>query len=249
MPTALVTNATDFAGPPAVDALLQASLTVVAHDRGFADPAIRDRFLRERSGVELLSEAEPEALIAAMGEAHPDFDILVSNDHFPALLKPIEETGPEEPGATLDAVFLRPFRLIRAAVPRFKARRHGRIVAVTSCRTNLPMPGGSVPDAARAAMNALVRSLSVELAPFGIPVNAVAPNFLYSEAYFPRAVFLDSEAGQSFVQQVVPAGRLGEPAEVGEVIRFLATNTASFLTGAVIDFAGGWPAAPLPPRP
>jgi NAD(P)-dependent dehydrogenase (short-subunit alcohol dehydrogenase family) len=49
---------------------------------------------------------------------------------------------------------------------------------VTSCRTELPLPGGAIPDIARAGANALVKSLSLELAPFGIPVNAIAPNYL-----------------------------------------------------------------------
>lgn len=49
------------------------------------------------------------------------------------------------------------------------------------------------------------------------------------------------------MQRNVPAGRLGKPDEIGEVIRFLATTEARFLTGALIDFSGGWPAAPARP--
>jgi 3-oxoacyl-[acyl-carrier protein] reductase len=104
-----------------------------------------------------------------------------------------------------------------------------------------------MPDIARAGANALVRSLSLELAPHGIPVNAIAPNYLYSETYFPRARFIDDAAGRNFVRQVVPAGRLARPEEVGELARYLATMQGTFLTGAVIDFSGGWPAAPERP--
>jgi len=101
--------------------------------------------------------------------------------------------------------------------------------------------------AARAAANALVISLSIELAPHGIPVNAIAPNYLYSETYYPRSRFVDDAAGRAYVAQVVPAGRLGQPEEIGELIRYLATMDGTFLTGAVIDFAGGWPVAtPFP---
>ena len=67
---------------------------------------------------------------------------------------------------------------------------------ITSNRTRLPLPGGAIPDAARAGLNALVKSLSLELAPHGIPVNAIAPNYLYSETYFPRARFIDDPAGR-----------------------------------------------------
>jgi 3-oxoacyl-[acyl-carrier protein] reductase len=61
-------------------------------------------------------------------------------------------------------------------------------------------------------------------------------------------VFIDDPAGRAFVEASVPAGRLGEPAEVGEVVCFLATTKARFLTGAVIDFSGGWPASPVRPK-
>jgi 3-oxoacyl-[acyl-carrier protein] reductase len=142
----------------------------------------------------------------------------------------------------------RPFRLMQAAIPRLRAQGGGNVVMITSCRTQLPMAGGAIPDMCRAAENALVRSLAIELAPANIAVNAIAPNFLYSEAYYPRAVFIDDPVGRAFVEASVPAGRLGEPAEVGDVVRFLATTKARFLTGAVIDFSGGWPASPVRPK-
>jgi NAD(P)-dependent dehydrogenase (short-subunit alcohol dehydrogenase family) len=78
-------------------------------------------------------------------------------------------------------------------------------------------------------------------------VNAIAPNFLYSEAYFPRAVFVDEPRGRAYVESTVPVQRLGHPSEIGELIAYLATTPSRFLTGSIIDFAGGWPAAQ--PRP
>ena len=66
------------------------------------------------------------------------------------------------------------------------------------------------------------------MAPFGIPVNAIAPNYLYSEAYFPKAKFIDHPIGRDFIREVVPAGRLGEPEEIGELISYLANMKGSF---------------------
>jgi NAD(P)-dependent dehydrogenase (short-subunit alcohol dehydrogenase family) len=109
------------------------------------------------------------------------------------------------------------------------------------------LQGGAIPDIARAAANALIKSLSLELAPHGIPVNAIAPNFLYSETYYPKAVFVESVEGRAYVEQTVPVKRLAEPREIGELIHYLATMKGTFMTGAFIDFSGGWPAAPQRP--
>lgn len=79
--------------------------------------------------------------------------------------------------------------------------------------------------------------------------QAIAPNDLYSEAYYPRARYVDDAAGHAYIEQVVPAGRLARPEEIGELIGYLATMQGSFMTGAIIDFSGGWPVALAPPRP
>ena len=245
--TALVTNASDYAGPPAVDALAEAGFRVLVQDATFADDAAWDRFATNRPGAERLSAAEPASAAAEAWQRAGRIDAIVSNDHHPAIATP---AGTAELGAlrqSFEVLVAQPFALMQAAVPRLKGQGGGNVVMITSCRTLLPMPGSAIPDMCRAAENALVRSLAVDLAPAGIAVNAVAPNFLYSEAYYPRAVFIEDPAGQAFVAQSVPAGRLGEPAEIGELILFLATTEARFLTGAIIDFSGGWPASP--PRP
>ncbi len=171
----------------------------------------------------------------------------MSNDHFPALSIPTSQASLEQLRQTLEKLVVDPFALLKAAIPRFRAQGGGNVVMITSCRTHAPMQGGAIPDAARAAGNALVRSLAIELAPFSIAVNAVAPNFLYSEAYYPRATFIDDTNGRDYVSSLVPVGRLGEPEEIGELICFLASTASRFLTGAIVDFSGGWPATKTRP--
>lgn len=72
-----------------------------------------------------------------------------------------------------------------------------------------------------------LKSLSLELAPHGTPVNATAPKFLDSETYFPRARFIPDPAGREFVARSVPIGRLARPEALGEVNRFPATLAAA----------------------
>ncbi len=246
-PTALLTHATSFVGPPALQALLARGFRVLAHDPAFTDPGARAAFEHAHPGAEAMPEQDPAALVEAAWAAAPRIDALLSNDTFPALHGPIADASIDDLRATLEALVVAPFRLVQAAIPRLRGQGEGRVILVTSCRTALPMPGGAIPDAARAAANALVRSLAIELAPAGIPVNAIAPNYLASEAYFPRARFVDDPAGRAFIASQVPAGRLGEPDEVGELVAYLATMRGRFHTGTIIPFSGGWPAAP--PRP
>jgi 3-oxoacyl-[acyl-carrier protein] reductase len=88
---------------------------------------------------------------------------------------------------------------------------------------------------------------ALAFAPHHIPVNAIAPNCLYSETCYPKALFVDSAAGRAYIEQTVPAGRPAQPEEIGELIAYLATMQGTFMNGAIIDFSGGWAAATQAP--
>lgn len=246
-PFALVTHAAGYAGPPAVAALLDAGFHVLTHDEGFADAEAWMRYRADRAHLEPLDAPDPEAVVASAMARASKLQVIVSNDHYPAPA----HSPDAAPVSALHDNYARlvewPFRLIQAALPYLRAAGGANIVMITSNRTRLPLSGGAFPDAARAAANAMVRSLAVDCAADGIVVNAVAPNFLYSEAYYPKALFRESGPGRDYVRQNVPVGRLADPAEIGEVIAFLATVNTRFLTGAVIDFSGGWPFGPARP--
>lgn len=245
--SALVTNATGFAGPPAVAALREAGFRVLAHDAAFADASAWEAFRAGRDCMEPISERRPEAVIAHAMALTPRLCALVSNDHYPAPSMPVETAPACELDANFEKLVAFPFRLVQAAIPHLADSAPANIVMITSNRTKLPLAGAAFADAARAGANALVRSLAIDCAKHAVTVNAVAPNFLYSETYFPRAVFQDSETGRDFVRAQVPVGRLADPHEIGELIVFLATAKSRFLTGAVVDFSGGWPhGAPRP---
>ncbi|TGY87542.1 SDR family oxidoreductase [Marinicauda algicola] len=245
--TVLVTNASGYAGPGAVGALLEAGFRVLAHDASFGDPASWRAFAGERENLEPLSETEPEAVVSAAFERADRLDAIVSNDHHPAPSRPPGSAPIEALRDNQYKLVEFPFRLIRAALPSLRAQGGANVVMITSNRDRLPLQGGAFPDATRAAANALVRSLAVDLAPDRITVNAVAPNFLYSEQFYPAAFYKRSEAGRDYVRRSVATGQLAEPEEIGELIVFLASAKTRFLTGAVIDFSGGWPFGP--PRP
>ena len=245
--TALVTNATQYAGEPAVQALLADGYTVLAQDTSFANQSSANDYATKFPGVLCTAKQDPIALAKAAAETLGDIRVLISNDTYPAVHTPVDDGDVDALRATLDALVIYPYRLMQAILPKLKAQNKANIVFITSCRTELPLLGGAIPDAARAAANALVKSLSIELAPFGIPVNAIGPNYLYSEAYFPKAKFIDDPIGRNFIEQVVPVGRLGKPEELGELILYLANMQGCFHTGSIIPFSGAWPAAPQRP--
>ena len=170
-----------------------------------------------------------------------DVDAVVSNDVHPITRAPIGEIAPDDLRNTFESVFMFPVQLTQLLLPGMKARRSGSFVFVTSARPLRPEPGFAVPTSIRAGATAFALALSREVASFGIQVNVVAPNYLYSEMYYPRARFIDDPQGREQIAAVVPMGRLGTPEEVGELIAFLASGRSGFVTGQVIHFTGGWP--------
>jgi 3-oxoacyl-[acyl-carrier protein] reductase len=246
-PIALITNVLHFAGPPAVQALRDAGFRIAAHDRAFASVEARNNFYPEDADVAALAAQDPEEIVSQAWALGNRLDVLVSNDAFRAIHGVVADASIDDLKETLDRLIVFPFALAKAAIPRLKRSGRPRVVMITSNRTRLPQPGGGIPDIARAGGNALARSLSIELAPYRIPVNAIAPNFLYSETYYPRARFIEDPKGREYVERTVPVARLGFPEEIGELVRYLATMQSEFLTGSIIDFSGGWPAGS--PRP
>jgi NAD(P)-dependent dehydrogenase (short-subunit alcohol dehydrogenase family) len=246
-PVALITNACEFAGPPAVEALVRAGFQVVVHDVSFAARQARDDYQRAHPEVVVLADQKPAEIVESAWAVSSRLDVLVSNDAYRPIHGAIEAAEMESLQSTLDRLVVFPFAVAQAAIPRLKAQAQARIVFISSNRNRLPLRGGAIPDIGRAGANALVKSLSIELAPHNIPVNAIAPNFLYSETYYSKARFVDDPIGRAYIEQTVPAGRLARPEEIGELIHYLATMQGTFLTGAIIDFSGGWPVAVTPP--
>ena len=246
-PVALVTNALEFAGPPAVDVLQRAGFQVVVHDIAFSSPTAQANYQESHPDVVVIAQQTPEDIVKSAWSVGNRLDVLVSNDAFRAIQGPIATADIADLHTTLDRLVVFPFAIARASIPYLKAQAKARVVFISSNRNRLPLNGGAIPDIARAGANAMIKSLSIELAPLGIPVNAIAPNFLYSETYYPKAVFVEDAKGRAFVEQTVPVKRLAEPREIGELIHYLATMEGNFMTGAFIDFSGGWPAAPQRP--
>ncbi len=235
----LITKATEFVGAAVCDSCRGEGATVVAQDPAFADPARRDAFVAAHPGVVTLAQDDPVALVAEVVAEQGRLDGLVPNDGFPAIRASVEEADPADMRAGLEAMVVEPFRLIGAVIPQMKRQGSGRIVVATSAAPYRGLPNYGMYVTARGAQNAMVLTLARELARSGIAVNAVAPNFVKSPSYFSDALLSDEAAMAKIVSQI-PLGRIGKPEEVSDVVAFLLSDKAGFMTGHVAPVAGGW---------
>lgn len=236
----LLTNARAYTGPGVMAALVADGCRVACHDPAFSHVGVRVAFQAEWPTATLLTAREPEAVVAEAVERLGPLDAVVSNDVHPLTPRPVEEVDIADLRSMFEAVTVFPFRLAQAVIPAMKHRRGGALVFVTSARERRPEPGYSVPTAMRAATTAFAKALAQEVAPFQVQVNVVAPNYLASELYYPRARFVDDPEGRARIAALVPFGRLGQPEEVGALIAFLVSGRSPFTTGQMIDFTGGW---------
>lgn len=242
--TAFINNVLQYAGPASMSALYAKDFQLLVQDPSFQDPSIANSFLSSYPNTSITSETDIEKLFNQLNEHFSTLEIFISNDSFPAIHTPISEGDIIGLEKTLQEILVRPYHFMKLLIPKLKKQQvKSNLIFITSSRTELPMKNGAIPDMARAANNAFVKSLSIELAPYGIPVNAIAPNFLYSETYFPKSLYIENAIGKKYIEAVVPVGRLGYQEELEELVLYLAEMKGSFHTGSIIPFNGGWPVA------
>jgi 3-oxoacyl-[acyl-carrier protein] reductase len=158
----------------------------------------------------------------------------------------VNNVGGSRPGdedeawlAAFEVNLLAAVRASRAALPHLRARGGGSIVHVSSIYGR-EAGGSTIYNAVKAAMISHAKNLALQLAPEGIRVNSVAPGSIrHPGGSWDRRVQADPEGMARFVAQNIPSGRFGTAEEVADAVVFLASERASWITGACLNVDGG----------
>lgn len=243
--TILVTGAASGIGAAVCRHMADPGVQIIVHTRTNREGA-------ERTAAEVVQAGgTADILLADLSEAGAGgdlikrtvelcggLDVLVANAGY-ADRKPLSEVSDADYRRAADTIAGSFFEMGQAVAPHLVASPAGRIVAVSAFgphvwRTNVQAFPATA--AAKAALEALVRALSLELAPEGVTVNAVAPGFIRKDAGAHVAM---TPEGLARTTSQIPMGRVGETAEVAAAIAFLASDQAAYITGQVIHVNGG----------
>jgi 3-oxoacyl-[acyl-carrier protein] reductase len=208
---------------------LEAVVSKIAHTggRAFATPCdVTDPAQVERAFLRVVAE---------FGR----LDILVNNAGMGTPATPVEQASPDQWDVTLSLNLKSAFLCTRAAAPVMKRQRYGRIVNVSSYAGRNYSPYlGSPYTAAKAGLIGFTRHMAVELGPYGICVNAVAPTLVMTQRA--KAVWdSHTEERRQQILSGIPLRRLATLEEVAAAIAFLASDDASYVNGVCLDINGG----------
>ncbi|MEM1285013.1 MAG: SDR family NAD(P)-dependent oxidoreductase [Pseudomonadota bacterium] len=240
--TAIVTGAAMGIGKACADTLAAQGAKVVLADIDAdagqqAADALGDaaRFIK----TDVRSMDDMHAMAALAVQAFGGIDILVNNAAR-ALGGVVDEIDEEDWQNVIDTNLSSVWRGMRVCVPEMRQRGGGAVVNMSSVQGLIGFKGWPAYAAAKGGINALTKQSAVDLAPDGIRVNAVAPGTIMTPLN--QKLFDDMDDPSELIEtwnKAHPIGRFGEAQEVADLVAYLASDKASFITGEIIRVDGG----------
>jgi NAD(P)-dependent dehydrogenase (short-subunit alcohol dehydrogenase family) len=185
-----------------------------------------------RGELDLLSDRSIDLFLQALDEP---VDILV-NDAGINRIADFRAYPDDDLQDTMQTNLISPIRLARGLIPGMMQRKYGRIVNISSIWSVISKPGRLPYSVTKSGLNAFTRSLAVEVAPFNILVNAVAPGYVNTE--LTRQNNTDQDLDN--IRRTIPMQRLAEPEEIAWLVAFLCSEQNTYLTGQCLLIDGGY---------
>ena len=233
---ALVTGGTRGIGAAIATKLKEGGYTVVSSYVGNTEKA--DEFSKN-TGIKTYKfdagyfESCQKAVQEIENDLGSNIDIIVNNagitrDKF------FHKMAPEDWSAVINTNLNSMFNITRSVIEKMRANKFGRIISISSINGLKGQVGQSNYSAAKAGIIGFSKAVALENANKGITVNVVAPGYIGTD----MVKKIDPKILETIVSQI-PTGRLGEPDEIGSLVSYLASDKASFITGATLSINGG----------
>ena len=238
---ALVTGGSRGIGKGIALAFAAAGCDVIINYARHPLAAARVKTAAERLGVRAVAaqadvsdRAAVRRMVARALKAFGRIDVVVTNAGV-WNYEPIDSKSQKRLAEAMDVNVMGVFNVINAVVPHMKKRKSGAIVTISSTAGQRGESFHSAYAASKGAVISLTKSLAVELAPYNIRVNCVAPGWVYTD--MTRAPLRSAERRKILSQ--IPMGRVGTADEIAGPVLFLASDLASFITGEILNVNGG----------
>jgi 3-oxoacyl-[acyl-carrier protein] reductase len=242
--TVVVTGAGIGIGRATAKAFARAGYRVVVTDilekegGEVAADIVKSGGVAEFRKLDVRSTAEADALVAAVEKEHGGIDVVVANAGI-ARKTPLATLTDGKWDETFEVDLKGVFRIVRPAIAGMRRRKKGAVVCTSSIMGVAYGWDEHVHySSAKAGVVGLVRGLAVELAKDGVRVNGVAPGYIRTAQLLSEEHSL-GPVGAEQAGEFIPMGRIGEPEDIADVILFLASNAARYMTGQVVVVDGG----------
>lgn len=240
---ALITGASRGIGAAIARLFAQQGAKVAIHGRDTAALAAVKVDIERAGGAampvaaELTKFSEIEAMRRHIEQHLGPIDILVANAGGSFTMPgPLEETSEEGWRSSVDGNLTATFLTLKSVLPGMKERKSGNIITVSSAAGRRPHPRSPIPyAAAKAGIQILSQDVAAQAGPYGIRVNCIAPETILTERNLERI----PREMQKSLAETHPLSRLGTPEDVARAALYLASDESGWITGVVLDVAGG----------
>lgn len=250
--TAIVTAASRGIGKGVARVLAREGANLVIASRDLERLSKTASEIKSETGAEvvpvqadLTKRADVSKIVETAIRTFGGIDVLVYN------------TGPPKPGTFLDLteedwdyavklLLMSAVWLTKDVLPHMMEKRGGRIIYITSLTLKRPLPNLTLSNVIRLSIAGLVKTLAYQLAPYNILVNAVLQGYVETERVLEVARDRAAREGRPLEDVLkamageIPLGRMAKPEEIGELVAFLASDKAGYITGSLINIDGGY---------